>query len=413
MSSIRVFLEKNAADAEEFLKEMIRIPSIGGEEKEAVIQEFVAEKLAQFASVEMVEIPESIRNDPEYTQGVRRFDYSKKKNVVARFPFSGKHGRSLIINSHTDVVGAPNWDKAFEPEKIGDEIFGRGACDAKGQITVMYLVFAALRDMGVRLKGNLIGEAVVEEEVGGNGSLALIRQGYVADSAIVMEPTELKIMPANRGAIWYRIEIEGNSVHMGKIWEGVNAIEKCCTLIGCLKEYEKRLIEESRNYPLFERYKQPVQVNFGTISGDGWPSMVCGKVVLEGGIGFLPNKTLATIKKEVEDAIKNCKDPWLVSHYKLSFDKLHNEAYEIPRNHEIVKILEASSRDAGVEPDVTGFTASCDARLFNKTGGMDTVVFGPGSLADAHSNFEKINMNHIIDASEILVRTILAWCGKE
>jgi acetylornithine deacetylase len=78
-------------------------------------------------------------------------------------------------------------------------VFGRGACDDKGQIAVLYLVLNALQSLGVELGGDLLSEIVIEEEAGGNGSLSLIRQGYRADGAVILEPTELRIHPANRG----------------------------------------------------------------------------------------------------------------------------------------------------------------------------------------------------------------------
>jgi len=267
--------------------------------------------------------------------------------------------------------------------------------------------------LNIKLSGDLIIEIVIEEEVGGNGSLALIRQGYKADGVIILEPTELKITPANRGAVWFKIEIEGKQVHMGKIWEGVNAIEKACFLIQRLKQYERRLIEESKNQPLFEKYTQPVQLNFGVIKGEGWPSMVCGKVILEGGLGFLPNKNIKQIKEEFEEVIKDCGDDWIVNHYRLSFDKLHNDAYQIPPDHPLVKTIYESAVDSGITPEIVGFIASCDGRLFNKVGNMPTVVFGPGNLDQAHSKGEKVNIEEIKIAGEILTKTVIKWCGKE
>ncbi|MCM8804861.1 MAG: M20/M25/M40 family metallo-hydrolase, partial [Candidatus Omnitrophica bacterium] len=147
--------------------------------------------------------------------------------------------------------------------------------------------------------------------------------------------------------------------------------------------------------------------------GEGWPSMVCGKVEVEGGIGFLPNKSIQEIKEGFENVIKNCKDGWIVSHYKLTFPKLHNDSYSIKEDHIIIKTLRESAKETGIEPIVEGFIASCDARLFNKVGNMPVVVFGPGSLNDAHSDNEKINIIDIKKAGEIILRTIIKLIGDE
>jgi acetylornithine deacetylase len=404
MDEIKKIIEENLNETKEFLKDLIRIESISGigEEK---IQNFIYEKFKKFSDCKLFKIDENIKNDPEYTFSDKDCDYSIRKNLVLEI--GENKGKTLILNTHSDTVPASNWEKAFIPEEKDGYIYGRGACDAKGQIATIYLVLLTLKKMNIEIKGKLIVEIAIEEEIGGNGTLSLIRQGYNGDFVIVLEPTELKITPSNRGAVWFKLELFGKSVHMGKIWEGVNAIEKFCYLYTKLKDFERRLIEESKNVPLFEKFKQPVQLNFGVIKGEGWPSMVCGKVEVEGGIGFLPNKTLNEIKREFEDVIKNCGDEWIVSNYKLSFPKLHNDSYSIPVDHILVKTMENACKEVGIMPIVEGFIASCDARLFNKVGKMPVIVFGPGALDDAHSDHEKIKIEDIKKGSEVILRTIL------
>ncbi|NLG11988.1 MAG: ArgE/DapE family deacylase [Elusimicrobia bacterium] len=407
--NITKHVEDAFPEAIDFLKEIMRIPSVSGVGEEDV-QYVIRDKFSQFGNASLVPVPDTIKQDPEYTFAERELDYSKRKNVVLELPSEGQ-GKSLIINSHSDVVPAENWADAFNPQEKDGIIYGRGACDAKGQIATIYLTLLALKQLGVKLQGKLTVQAVIEEEVGGNGALSLIRDGYKADGVIVLEPTELKISPANRGAVWYKLEVKGKSVHMGRITEGVNAIEKTCILMHRMKEYESRLIEDSKNVPLFEKYRQPVQVNFGTIKGDGWPSMVCGYVALEGGVGFLPNKDLATIKRELTGTIEECGDHWILNNYKLSFHKLHNDAYAIPADHPLVEAMKQGTKDIGADPVVDGFLASCDARLFNKVGKMPVVVFGPGKIEDAHSDTEKIKTEEIKKAAEILTAAVINWCG--
>jgi len=409
--NIREAVKENMGEAVSFLSEAIKIKSVSGEGEEDV-QEFVRQKFSPLGRVSLVDIPDSIKKDPQYTFAVKELDYSRRKNLLLEYPSAGE-GRSLILNSHSDVVPAETWADAFTPVLKDSVMYGRGSVDAKGQVATIYLVLLALKTLGVRLRGKLSAQVVIEEEVGGNGSLSLIRQGHKADGVIVLEPTQLKITPANRGAVWFKLAIEGKSVHMGKIREGVNAIEKTCLVMKKMKEYERALVEESRNVPLFEKFEQPVQVNFGTISGTGWPSMVCGNTLLEGGVGFLPNKTMDTVKKEIEEIVKNCGDEWVRDHYKLSFNKLHNDAYAIPEDHPLVEAVRESAEESGSMSGVEGFIVSCDARLFNRVGNMPVVVFGPGRIDDAHSDSERIDTGEIQKAAEVLTGAVLKWCGQE
>ena len=106
-------------------------------------------------------------------------------------------------------------------------------------------------------KASFQAHIVVEEEFGGNGALAMIRQGYKADAVLVAESTEMQIHPANRGAIWFRIEIEGLPRHMGRKHDGISAIDLSYKVIQALYEYEKLIIAEAPTTPVLSATPTP------------------------------------------------------------------------------------------------------------------------------------------------------------
>ncbi|MCX8052905.1 MAG: ArgE/DapE family deacylase [Armatimonadetes bacterium] len=406
---IKQAIENNAEEAREFLKSMIRFESTPGNERS--VAEYVKDGFMRTGcEVELTPVPQEIVKDPEYSFSDQSLEYEGRANVVAiRRGIGG--GRSVILQSHLDVVPAGDWAEAFTPVDNGDFIVGRGAADAKGQISTIWLVMKALNDLGFSLKGNIEAQAVIEEEVGGNGALALIRQGHRADAVIVLEGSELHIHPANRGAIWFRIELEGLPTHMGRKTEGISAVDLSVKVINALYDYEKTIIADSANYPGFERYASPVQVNIGILHAGSWPSQVAANAVIEGGVGFLPNRSMEQVKKEVKETIDQIDDAWLRDHYKLSFPKLHNDSYEIPYDHPAVLALEKATQESGICSETFGWNVSCDARLYAKVGGMPTIVFGPGSVSEAHARGEKIAMSDIKKAAEAIVRFVVDWCG--
>lgn len=407
--SIRAAVEERAGQARELLIDLIGIESPSGNEAEATryCQARFAETGCETA---LAPISNEIKDDPEYSHPVEPVSYDDRANLLALRRGSGG-GRSIILQTHIDTVPADDWPEAFKPRCEGEIIYGRGACDAKGHIVGIWLALAALHDMGVRLKGDIQTQIVVEEEFGGNGALALIRQGHRADAALICESSEFQIHPANRGAIWFRIEIEGVATHMGRKHEGISAIDLSYKVIQALYEYEKRIIADSANYPGFERYTNPVQVNIGMLHSGEWPSMVAAKSVIEGGVGFLPNRSMEQVKAEVKEVIENIDDPWLREHYTLSFPRLHNDSYETDYNHPAVLALQKACRDSGLNSEVLGWNVSCDARLYAKIGGMPTFVFGAGSILDAHARDEKIDFADVVKASESIVRFVMDWCG--
>jgi acetylornithine deacetylase len=255
--------------------DLIRFPSYAGNEQEAQAYLKAALERLGFAP-EYREIPESLRQDEEYSHADVEPPYEGRHNLVLPLRGTGG-GRSLILQTHTDIVPAHQWKEAYTPEVKDGKVIGRGATDCKGQIAVLLASLAVLRGLGVKLQGDLECQFVIDEEVGGNGALALIRQGCRADGVIVLEGSGLDIHPGNRGAIWFQCATTGISLHMGRRHEGVNAIEKMMEAIRQMLIYEEELIAASQGQPLFARYANPVQLCLGMIRGGEWPSRVCDR----------------------------------------------------------------------------------------------------------------------------------------
>jgi len=359
---------------------------------------------------EFIPIDENIVNDTDYTIVPGHKGYQGRPNVLVNLPGSGG-GRSVLVNSHTDVVPGP--DELFDARFEQDVLYGRGACDAKGQVATILLVLSALKDLGIRLKGDVQAQFVIEEEAGGNGSLATIIQGNRADAAVVLEPTGLGVFPANRGAAWFKLGVTGRSVHMGRYREGVSAVDEMLGLVSILKEYESFLRDVSKGQPLFPDDPSPVVVNIGRIGGGDWPSTVPSECVVEGGIAFLPSRNIKRIREEIYDLIKSKATPWAREHFSLEFARLHNEAFETPTEHPAVRCFHRAAESVLGHQELKGWAASCDGRLFYHRGRMPTIVFGPGDLGHAHSLDEQIRMGDILRAAEVLVRFLVDWCGVE
>jgi len=357
------------------------------------------------------EIPNELVDDPEYSHSEDAQPYEGRYNLVAQRAGSGK-GRSLILQTHADVVPAGDWQDAFNPRFDGEYVHGRGSMDCKGQVAMILMVLAALDDLNVKLAGDLEVQVVIEEEVGGNGALSLIRQGCCADGVIVAEASGLDVFPANRGAVWFRAKTTGTPKHMGRRHEAQNAIEKMMEAIKWMLVYEKELIAASAGYPLFERYEAPVQLCLGTIRTEGWPSMVAGECELWGGVGFLPNKNMEDVKRELYEAVMRSDDQWLREHFELTFPRLHNDAYEIAPDHPLVTTLHQSVCDCGIPSEVYGWNVSCDARLYAKLAGLPTVVYGVSDIRYAHSDGEKVRWQEIVKGAEGLTNAAINWCGR-
>ena len=184
--AIREAVQRLLPEARQDLVDLIRIPSTSGREQDAML--LLHDRLSQMnVEVEKAFMSDALLNDRDYSDPVPDIRYDGRFNLrVARRGTGG--GRRLLFNTHLDVVPpSEGMDDAWSGRVDSrDVVFGRGACDAKGQAATFLLVLRTLDALCVKLKGDVIAHLVVEEENGGNGTLALTRRGETADGAVVM-----------------------------------------------------------------------------------------------------------------------------------------------------------------------------------------------------------------------------------
>ena len=409
LSELREAVASVRDDAQQFLCELIRVPSLPGKEADAIA---CAEKwFAGKAEVERVPLSNNLRQDEDYADPVPGIEYDGRWNLRVRVPGSGG-GRSLLFNTHLDVVPASEGqNRPFDPVVENGIVRGRGACDAKGQAAAIFTAIAALHRLGVRLNGDLLAHLVVEEEVGGNGTLAMIRKGEQADACIVMEPTDQRILSSVRGAVWFRVICTGKPGHSGSAGSTVSALKMAVRVMEILEGYHARLLASSRGIAMFDDYPNPMPITFGKLNAGNWPASAPAEAVIEGVLGLLPNKTRYEVMEEMRQAIASEADEWLREHFKLEFMYRH-DAHVLDPSHPLAAGLSAACRETGLAGDIGAMTASCDSWFYNNQLKIPSVVFGPGTLSVAHSREEHIRMDDICNAAVALLNFAQNWCGR-
>lgn len=406
-------IESLAGEATEFLCDLIRIPSTRG--NEGPVSRLAHERMKEFCTVaELMLIPESFRDDPLYSWPLAGLTYKDTQNL--RLTIAGtspRHSRSLILNAHTDVVPpSDNQQNAFSPTVENGIVFGRGACDDKGQIAVLYLLVSLMKRLGLRPRGTVTIDLVVEEENGGNGSLYMVRNPVPADGAIVLEASERKVFAAVRGAVWFELICRGKPGHSGRASDVVSALKEAVKGMECLEKYHDSLLAASRGFnPLFDEYENPMPVTFGMMRSGDWPATAPATASVKGVFGFLPNTSVKAVQKGMTDAIRNSPHVYLRDNFELHFTMLNNEGNELPVDHPLVQELLAAAESCGTPLGVSAMTAACDAWRYSTMLGIPTIVTGAGSLKYAHSNEEQISVKEMAETAKVLFRFLERWCG--
>lgn len=396
----------------DLLLELIRIPSTRGNEGPAI--RHFREAIAPYVDrAELITVDDAIMDDPDYAFRLPGITYADTPNLECTIQGEGV-GPTIVFNTHLDVVPpSEGQDDAFDPHVNGGVIYGRGACDAKGQAVTLFALAKLLAEGGTRPPGDVIFHLVFEEENGGNGSLAMARRGLTADAAVVLEPSELRIIPAVRGAVWFELTTYGQAGHSGTKGSTISALKKAIQAMDILEGYHDRLLAASRGVPLFDVHDDPMPITFGQCQAGNWPASVPSEATVKGVLGFLTNKTRHEVQTEMRQAIRETGDDWLREHFSLTFPMLNSDGNSIPVEHPLVQAMVAAAQQNGAPGEVRAMTAACDAWFYNNMLGIPTVVFGPGSLTHAHGKHEQIALDEVIAAAHTLRDFIFNYTPPE
>jgi len=368
-------LDARRNETVELLRELIRTPSVTGEEKQ--VAELIARKLQD--------------------SGLKDVRIDGAGNVICKITGSDK-GPILLYNGHIDTV--PVGDRSlwqFDPfgaEIVEGRIVGRGACDMKGSLAAMMMAVDAIRRVNVKLKGSLILTMVVREENGlQEGTKYAIEKGNLRpDVALVGEATNLNISLGSRGRIGVDIAVKGKSAHASNPSRGVNAITKMTKMIEAISNMELTTHEflGTTTQAITNINCQPGQLNIV-------PNLCAISIDRR----IIPGDSLEKTKAEFRALVDKLKagDPKFYADVETG--KLAPPAYTSPEEP-VVKVLQDSAEQVlERKPELSKYTFGTDASYMCTVARIPTIGFGPGDETNAHSVNDHVNIDDLIASSKV------------
>ncbi len=402
------------------LVDLLRIPSVSGTAAELEIQRHLAGRWRdEGLAVDEWDIDvEGLQRDPQFPG--MEVPRSAAVGVTATLSGDGT-GPTLLLNGHTDVVPPGDADAwtgdPFVPRTMAvdghESLVARGACDMKAGVAAMWAAVRAVRTAGNPLRGNVILAPVSGEEDGGLGTFALLRHGVTADMCVVPEPTGMDIMPANGGALTFRLTVRGLATHASRRTEGVSAIEKFLPIMAGLAELERR--RNADVDPLMDRWALAYPLSIGTMRAGDWPSSVPDLLTAEGRLGVALGESVEAARAELEAAVaaSSAADPWLRDHpVEVTWWGGQFAPGKTPIDSPVIAHVGAAHAALqGSHPDVYGGPYGSDLRLLMGLGGIPTLQYGPGDAAGAHAPDESVALDQVVDCARVLARLIVDVCG--
>jgi acetylornithine deacetylase len=394
---------------------LVRIPSVGGSDAEHEAQAWFAEVLvAGGLEVDHWRIPlDELAAEPDFPgMEVAR---AEAWGLVGRLPGSRPaDARTLLLDGHIDVVPPGDvaaWSRdPFSGEITGDVhtgvLHGRGACDMKAGLVAAHWAVQAVRRSGTGLGGDLLLASVQGEEDGGLGTYATLRRGWTADACVIPEPTNLDVVPANAGALTFRLRIRGQATHAASRLAGVSAIEKLWPVWQAIQALEHRR-EGGHDHP----------ISLGTVHAGDWASSVPDLLVAEGRMGVALDETVEQAEAALEAAVAAAcaADPWLRDHpAEVEWWGGRFASGRLPEGSDLADRVQQAHRTAtgGAANDVRAVSYGSDLRLLVNQGDIPTVQYGPGDVGVAHGPHEHVRLADVAATARTLALLALDVGGR-
>ena len=353
-----------------------------------------------------------------------RRNFKGRPNLAGILPGSGK-GRSMLLTGHIDVVPPgelTHWrHEPFAGVRDGEMIHGRGAVDMKGGVASMLVAVEILRDLNAPLSGDIVFATVVDEEIGGMGTLALADRGYRADAGILTEPTGNRISPLCHGILWGKIVIDGIGGHAElkpRHWNAggpVDAIKLMRFVLEGIDVLNERWHTDPRkNHPLMELSNQIIVTQ---VRGGEHPSSMAGRAEIIIDVQYLPSEKDAhgvggAVKREVEMHIATLAkvDPWLSEHPPRVEWILDADCAEVKPDHPIIHTFTEACASAAHPFQLWGIGAHTDMGIPTELAKTPTVNFGPGEPSQAHQPNEQVSIDDLVTCTKVIALTVANWC---
>ena len=356
--------------------------------------------------------------------------YDNDSIIVATLKGEDSEAPKLILNGHVDVASVDDdqyWQyPPFKLTEVDGWLYGRGVSDMKGGMSSLFYVLERLNQEGHRPKGDIIIQSVVGEEVGEAGTKRACEIGPRGDLALVLDTSENQAL-GQGGVITGWITVKSKNtihdgarsqmIHAGGGLFGASAIEKMTKVIQALNELESHwaVMKKSPGMPPGAN-----TINPAVIEGGRHPAFIADECRLWITVHYLPNERYEDVVEEIEDYLNRVAeaDVWMREN-PLEFEwggasMIEDKgeifpSFTVPIEHPGFKQLEdahqhvhGSALRHGMSTTVTdgGWIAHFD---------IPTILYGPGSLEEAHSVDEKVEKRELEQYSEVLYEFLKHW----
>ncbi len=325
-----------------------------------------------------------------------------KTNLIARrLPANGSVEGGLVLAGHADTVPCDPDHWKGDPWKLRDidgHWTGLGATDMKGFLAMCVELARDLRNTPLRRPLTIV--ATADEESGMDGAKALLESGVkLGDFAVIGEPTGLAPVNSHKGIYFDALVVQGIAGHSSDPDAGLNAIEGVQRALGELI----RIRDELRTRHRAPEFSVPfATLNPGCIHGGDSPNRIPSRARLEWDLRYPPSLAGPDLRAEIIRRLADVLDDGGWPHH---FENLADASpFATPADSPIVL---AAAELSGIDPHAVNFAT--EGGYFNALG-TNSIILGPGHIAQAHQPEEYLPAEHLAPMRRILHGLVQRFC---
>jgi acetylornithine deacetylase/succinyl-diaminopimelate desuccinylase-like protein len=285
----------------------------------------------------------------------------------------------------------------FEATIRDNRLYARGAADCKGAMAAALYALSQVDLPALKKAGcGILFVGAMGEETGNYGAQYLAQNSDMHFShSIILEPTDLEIIHTHKGVLWCDVLLKGHSAHGSHPENGVNAIAAAMDFVTRLRE-RMTIIAEADHHPVLGA----PTLNVGMIRGGTAVNIVPAECCISLDRRMIPGEHAEVLLRDMRSLLDMIKTDGGCLEYDINIQQ-QMDPFESAADSPLVRSLQAGCIAAGVEGTLSGAAWCSDAAVLAACSNH-TVVFGPGSIRQAHAAEEYIDLHELQKGCEAL-----------
>jgi len=352
---------------------------------------------------------------------LRQVVHPGRENLVVVLAAADPSAEVVLWECHQDTVGVTGMTiDPFAATESDGRIWGRGACDVKGSLAAMLDALLRVGTQDVPLPRTIVLALTINEECGFTGVKSLCRlwedntlataekvnthgplsweslRALRPTRAIVAEPTELDVVVAHKGSVRWRCHTHGRAAHTSRPERGINAISAMAQVVQAIGRYQTDVLDSVEAHALCGG----PTVCVSTIQGGTGVNTVPDHVVIDIDRRLVPSETADGAYQDLVAYVAQQVDGATIEHEPPSSQSV---GLSDANNRDWAEHIAATAQSFGDPSRLIGVPFGTDAWALSALG-IPTVVFGPGSIDQAHTEDEWIDIQQLERAVDIFYR---------